>query len=290
MIILHTIKETRDFLAKQRKSGKSIGLVPTMGALHQGHISLTNKSVTENDLTISSIYVNPVQFNNPEDFKNYPIMLESDAQMLEAAGCNAIFAPSHEEMYPNGFENLFTSMEFDSLSSTLEGEQRPGHFSGVGVVVSKLFNIVAPNRAYFGQKDMQQLAIISQMNTDLSFGIEIVRCPTVREKDGLAMSSRNRRLNPKERAAAPTLYQSMLKACEHIANGGDVIEAKEIGKKQILEEKLFGLEYFEFVHTDSLEKLKEKITLDKMAICLAAQLGSARLIDNFWLKDYLIRK
>lgn len=200
MHIFNTISETQQYLKAQQRAGKTIGFVPTMGALHAGHISLIERAKTENDLAVCSIFVNPTQFNNSDDLKKYPRTLERDCEMLRPVGCDVVFAPSAEEMYPS-LPQL--KMDFGTLETIMEGKFRPGHFNGVGIVVSKLFNIVKPDKAYFGLKDLQQVAVIRRMVQELSFDLEIIPCPTLRETDGLAMSSRNTRLSPEARALAP---------------------------------------------------------------------------------------
>jgi pantoate--beta-alanine ligase len=206
MLIFNTISEIQHYLKTQQRAGKKIGFVPTMGALHAGHISLIERAKTENDLVVCSIFVNPTQFNNPDDLKKYPRTLELDCKLLLSSGCDVVFAPSAEEMYPN-LPHL--RIDFGTFETVMEGKFRPGHFSGVGIVVSKLFNIVKPVKAYFGQKDLQQVAVIRRMVEELSFDLEIIPCPTWRETDGLAMSSRNSRLSAEARTLAPQIYKAL---------------------------------------------------------------------------------
>lgn len=274
MFVFNTISETQDFLKKQNKS---IGFVPTMGALHAGHISLIEKSKAENELTVCSIFVNPTQFNNPEDLKKYPRTLETDCKMLESAGCDVVFAPSAEEMYPT-----LPAMKFDfgNLETVMEGKFRPGHFNGVGIVVAKLFHIVKPQKAYFGLKDLQQVAVIRRMVSDLSFDLEVIPCPTLRESDGLAMSSRNTRLSPEARALAPQIFKVLNLAKESLQNFGDVKIAKETVNQHFIQYSEFELEYFEISDFDTLEPLENYDKSKKAALCIAAFLGGVRLIDN----------
>jgi len=285
MNILTTIAETRKKIKRLRKTqGFTIGLVPTMGALHAGHLSLIEQSRIENDITIASIYVNPVQFNNPQDYQMYPVQHENDFQLLEEAGCHYAFVPDQTEMYPHGADSVVVNLDFGALSHTLEGAYRPGHFSGVGVVVSKLLHIINPDKAYFGQKDMQQFLIIQKMVDDLSMGTQVVCCPTVREKDGLAMSSRNQRLTEEERQKAPLLYQTMLQAKKQLLEGISVLEVKASSQQEIGKEKAFRLEYFEVVDAVTLAPATENTSAKNMAIMVAAHLGKARLIDNLLVK------
>src|SRR6478735_2463281 len=204
MEIFKEIGPLRAYLRSQKKGQSTVGLVPTMGALHTGHLTLIKEAKAENDLTVCSIYVNPTQFNNASDLAKYPRLLEKDSQLLKEAGCDVLFAPENSEMYASPSE---LKLEFGQLDKILEGKFRPGHFSGVGLVVSKLFNIVKPDRAYFGQKDFQQFAIISKLNEELLFGISLKAVYIVREEDGLAMSSRNLRLSSEERKKAIIFYQ-----------------------------------------------------------------------------------
>jgi pantoate--beta-alanine ligase len=274
MLIFNSIKETQTYLKSQNKT---IGFVPTMGALHAGHLSLIERSKSENDLTVCSIFVNPTQFNNPEDLKKYPRTLESDCEMLESVGCDVVFAPSAEEMYPN-LPTL--KMDFGNLEHIMEGKFRPGHFNGVGIVVAKLFHIVKPNRAYFGQKDIQQVAVIRRMVRDLSFDLEIIPCPTLRENDGLAMSSRNMQLTTEERKIAPEVYKSLTLAKEFLLTKKSISETQLAVNQHFMKFSAFRMEYFEIVDFDSLEPLESFDKNKKTAICIAIFLGNVRLIDN----------
>ncbi len=277
MHIFNTISETQQYLKAQQRAGKTIGFVPTMGALHAGHISLIERAKTENDLAVCSIFVNPTQFNNPEDLKKYPRTLERDCEMLLLAGCDVVFAPSAEEMYPS-LPQL--KMDFGNLETVMEGKFRPGHFNGVGIVVSKLFNIVKPEKAYFGLKDLQQVAVIRRMVQDLSFDLEIIPCPTLRETDGLAMSSRNTRLSPEARALAPQIYKVLNLAKEKLQAGASVSEMQTAVSEHFAIFPDFELEYFEAADFDTLLPIEAKIADGKTALCVAAFLDGVRLIDN----------
>ncbi|MVM35602.1 pantoate--beta-alanine ligase [Spirosoma sp. HMF4905] len=276
MTRFETISSLRQYLTSIQ-SEKTIGLVPTMGALHEGHIKLIEAARQENDLVVSSIFVNPVQFNNPDDLARYPRTLEEDSLQLEAAGCDVVFAPSVAEMYP---DSPALRLNFGELETVMEGAFRPGHFNGVGIVVSKLFNIVQPKRAYFGQKDLQQVAVIRRLIRDLSFPVELIRCPTVREADGLAMSSRNRNLTPAEREQAPTLFKALTLARDLLADGHSPVQAKAAVTDMFTSNPNFRLEYVEIVNADTLQIANEVLAPGQTAICLAAHLGKVRLIDN----------
>ncbi len=248
-----------------------------MGALHKGHISLIKASKADNDVTVCSIFVNPTQFNNPEDLLKYPRTLEADCAMLEAAGCDVVFAPSADEMYP---DQPLLKFDFGALETVMEGASRPGHFNGVGIVVSKLFHIVKPNRAYFGQKDLQQVAVVSRMVADLSFDLELVIAPTVREADGLAMSSRNRRLNEEERHIAPHIFRIMESAKNELLQGASVDKVIKEAKNEFAAVAAFKLDYFEIVNLSDLQSIDMIGAEGSNAICVAVFLGPVRLIDN----------
>lgn len=275
MEIFNEIKPIRAFLTAQKKRGKSVGLVPTMGALHEGHLELIRISRQENDLTVCSIYVNPAQFNNAGDLEKYPRTLASDTALLEAAGCDAVFAPANSEMY-----SIPSQLHFDMghLDKILEGEFRPGHFSGVALVVSKLFNIVAPTRAYFGQKDFQQLKVITKLVEELMFDIELRSVPIVREESGLAMSSRNQRLNTEEKERATVFYRSLLLAKDLLKKGESIIPVREKVKQLCESEAAVRLEYFEWVDTVNL-KPAENVS-SQTILLIAGYVGEVRLIDN----------
>ncbi len=260
------------------RSNRSIALVPTMGALHRGHTTLV-KAARQNDanLVVSSIFVNPVQFNNPDDLARYPRTLDDDCRQLEAAGCDVVFTPSVEEMYP---QPPALRLNFGDLETVMEGAFRPGHFNGVGIVVAKLFNVVQPDQAYFGQKDLQQVAVIRRLIGDLNFPVELIRCPTVREADGLALSSSNRNLTPDEREQAPALFAGLTLAHDLLTEGRSVTQAKAAVTDYLANRPGFRLEYVEIAHADTLRPVGEVQAPGQTAICLAAHLGNVRLIDN----------
>ena len=276
MKILKTVKEVRDFVAEQRRLDRTVGLVPTMGYLHEGHASLVRKSVEECDITIVSIYVNPTQFAPGEDFEAYPRDLQRDVMLLIECGANAVFHPEDGEMY---FPDATTTVVPDVLSKNLCGKTRPIHFGGVCTVVSKLFNIVTPDKAYFGQKDAQQLAIIKRMVRDLNFGVKIVGCPIVREEDGLAKSSRNTYLNPEERKAALCLSQS-------VKIGQDMVRNGEKDTKVILDAMIKHIENEPLAKIDYVQAVDGSMQ-DVSTVCedtlfaMAVYIGKTRLIDNF---------
>jgi pantoate--beta-alanine ligase len=277
--LTHTISETRVAIEKQKSEGKTIGFVPTMGALHEGHLVLIRQAAAENDFVAVSIFVNPIQFNNPEDLAKYPRTLEDDLLKLEGTGCNLVFAPSAQEMYP---EPDLTEFDFGDLDKVMEGKFRPGHFRGVAVVVKRLFEIVTPHKAYFGEKDFQQLAIIKKMVSMLKMPVEIVPCPIVREADGLAMSSRNARLTPEERAEAPAIYKALSAVKE---NYSWFIPAgvKQLVTGEIQENQYFRVEYAEVVDTQTLQPFEDWHDAEHAVVCVAAFIGKVRLIDNIVL-------
>ena len=280
MKILRTKEEVNDALRIERNHNKTIGLVPTMGALHDGHLQLVEKSKSYSDITISSIYVNPTQFNNSADLEKYPRPVENDLKLFEESGVDYVFLPSDVEIYP---QTVLTKFDFGDLERILEGEFRPGHFNGVGIVVSKLFNIVQPDHAYFGQKDLQQLSVIRRLVKDLSYKIELIQVPTIRERDGLAMSSRNARLNDEERQTAVILYTCLSYAKDELLKGKDWFEVREKVTQRFMTEPLARLEYFELVLADTLEKTNTVAGHESLAICTAAFIGEVRLIDNLMI-------
>ncbi|HHN48023.1 MAG TPA: pantoate--beta-alanine ligase [Bacteroidales bacterium] len=276
MLIAKTIKETGHVITNIRTQGKTIGFVPTMGALHRGHISLQEKSRQENDFTVCSIFVNPIQFNNPEDLKKYPRTEDKDLRMLEEAGCDLAFVPSVQEMYP---EKNTTVYDFGHLDKVMEGKFRPGHFNGVAVVVKKLFDIIQPHRAYFGEKDFQQLAVIKALVERLKLPVEIIPCPTLRETSGLAMSSRNERLSPADRQTASVIYRSMCEAKSMVPKIQPA-EIEQLVKEQINAAAGMQLEYFNLVDAQTLLPVKEWKPGQAVVGCVAAHIGGVRLIDN----------
>jgi pantoate--beta-alanine ligase len=281
MKIFTTIQEMSGLVPTLTGQGKSIGFVPTMGALHQGHITLIRQSVDENDITVCSIFVNPIQFNNPTDLEKYPRTLERDILLLEEAGCTFLFAPDNASMYPDG-ESPDPGLDLGMLDKLMEGKFRPGHFRGVSIVVKRLFDIIQPNKAYFGKKDYQQLAVIRHMTEKLNLPVSIIPCETVREPDGLAMSSRNMRLTIAERASAPVLYAILSKVKEKRGKI-PVHELKEWAIKKIEETPGFRVEYFEIADADTLFPLEDWTLRHKAVALVAAYLGDVRLIDNLEL-------
>ena len=276
MKLVTSIDELRKEVKEWKKSGLTVGLVPTMGFLHEGHKSLIHRAVAENDKVVVSNFVNPSQFGPNEDYESYPRDQKKDFELCENEGAAIMFAPTPEEMYcdPKAY------VAINDLSEKLCGKTRPIHFKGVCTVVSKLFNIVTPDRAYFGQKDAQQLIIIKKMVKDLNFGIEIVGCPIIREADGLAKSSRNTYLNDEERKAALCLSKSIKKAKELVAGGNvDAVSVVNEMKAVINEEKLAKIDYAEAVSEETLEPV-EKLSKGNL-VAMAVYIGKTRLIDNF---------
>lgn len=276
MQVVRTKSELSGHLLSLRSSHKSIGLVPTMGALHQGHTTLVKKAKEENEVVVVSIFVNPTQFNDPSDLENYPRTMEADQSLLKDLGADLLFVPSVKEMYP---EEDTRSFELGNLDQVLEGKQRKGHFKGVAQIVSKLFLICNPHRAYFGQKDFQQLVIVRRLVEILELDIRIVACPIIRESDGLAMSSRNAKLNPADRKLAPFIYSTLKEASEK-KRSFSPSELKVWVENRFKEQPDLDLEYFEIVEDKELRPVldwQEKV--NKVA-CLAVQLGGVRLIDN----------
>ncbi len=279
--ILHTIIEVREQIKEWKKQGFSIGFVPTMGYLHEGHQSLIKKAVEENDKVVVSIFVNPMQFAPTEDLESYPRDLNADAKLCEATGADLIFNPEPEEMYKDGFCSF---VDMNGPTAELCGKSRPIHFRGVCTVVSKLFNIVTPDKAYFGQKDAQQLAVIKRMVTDLNIPVEIIGCPIIREEDGLAKSSRNTYLNESERKAALILSKTIFMGQKLVADG--MTDAKELiaaMKKNIETEPLAKIDYVEVVDFNDIS-IKNTIS-DNTLIAIAVYIGKTRLIDNFIVQN-----
>lgn len=275
--IVHTIEEVRTQVKEWRKNGESVGLVPTMGYLHEGHQSLIKKSVEQNDKTVVSVFVNPMQFGPTEDLESYPRDLNADAKLCTETGADLIFNPEPEEMYKNGFCSFV-----DMIGPTAElcGKSRPIHFRGVCTVVSKLFNIVQPDRAYFGQKDAQQLAVIKRMVLDLNVPIEIIGCPIIREDDGLAKSSRNTYLNDEERKAALILSKTIFMGKKLVEDGlTDARELVRLMKENIETEPLAKIDYVEVVDFNDIS-IKDEIS-DNTLVAMAVYIGKTRLIDNF---------
>lgn len=280
MLIVNTIEQLRSFLTAARAEGNSIGLVPTMGALHEGHASLVERSVKENGITVVSVFVNPTQFNDKGDLERYPRTLEADCRLLEKLGTNCVFAPSVEEVYPEPDTRVF---DFSPLDKVMEGIYRPGHFNGVAQIVSKLFMFVEPDRAYFGEKDFQQLAIIREMVRQLSFNLEIVGCPIVREQDGLALSSRNALLTDEQRHTALAISQSLFSSVKY-AKEHTLIETKQMVEAAIAATEGLELEYYEIVDGNTLQPVSAWTDTDYIVGCITVYCGKVRLIDNIRYK------
>ncbi len=321
MQIFKTRATLADRVEEHKGRGRSVGMVPTMGALHEGHLSLVRLAKSRCDIVVVSIFVNPTQFNDPEDLKRYPRTPEADAKLLEAEGCDILFLPTVEEIYPEPDTRVF---DFGYSGEVMEGAKRPGHFNGVAQVVSRLFTIVKPDVAFFGRKDFQQIAIVKSMVKQLHFNIEIVSCPIVREEDGLAMSSRNALLDPAGRAAAPQIYRTLQIAVEraHAGKGAfaegqaggeagataqqagsqagsevsgdekkkvgsragsDVEELKAFIAREIDKNKELKTEYVEIVEEDSLRSVTDLYSAGRKVICVAVYCGKIRLIDNITL-------
>lgn len=279
MVILKTVEEVRAF--RMRNTAGPLGFVPTMGFLHEGHASLVRRSVAENDTTVTSIFVNPKQFDEAADLEAYPRDLDGDTALLSRAGCDALFLPDVDTIYPPGFQ---TTVSVADVAAPLEGASRPGHFDGVATVVLKLLQIVMPARAYFGQKDAQQLAVVRRMVTDLAVPVRIIGSPTVREADGLAMSSRNARLSPAERKAATVLHRALEAArAAHDAGEGDAERLRAIMRDVLTAEPLARVDYVSAADPLTLTEIDRA---DGPALLsLAVRIGSVRLIDNLIVGD-----
>ncbi len=276
MITLSTIVETNNYVKELRSLGKTIGFVPTMGALHQGHLELMRRAKTENDILVVSIFVNPIQFNNPTDLEKYPRDLQKDAALLKSVGCNILFAPSVTEMYP---KEVTKKYDFGLLETVMEGKSRPGHFNGVAVVVDKLLKITLPHKAYFGEKDFQQLAIINKLVEINEIPVKIIACPTVRESDGLAMSSRNERLTSVQKTIAPLIY-IMLK----YAKSNYKLKTLSLLKQEVVnmfnKQQEFDLEYFEIADDKNLQPITKWNPQVGTIAFIVVKMGNVRLIDN----------
>ena len=281
MKVIHTIEDLQDGLSVLKAQGKKVGLVPTMGALHAGHASLVKRSVNENEVTVVSVFVNPTQFNDKNDLVKYPRTLDADCKLLEACGATYTFAPSVEEMYPEPDTRRFS---YAPLDTVMEGAFRPGHFNGVCQIVSKLFEAVKPHRAYFGEKDFQQLAIIHEMVRQMQFDLEIIGCPIVREEDGLALSSRNARLSAEERENALKISQTLFKSRTFAATH-TVSETQKFVEDAIAAAPGLRLEYFEIVDGNTLQKVGNWDQTSYAVGCITVFCGDVRLIDNIKYKE-----
>ena len=276
MKIVKGINELKGYLVDSKRNGKRIGLVPTMGALHKGHLSLVERCVRENDICVVSVFVNPTQFNDKHDLETYPRTLEADCALLESAGCDFVFAPSVEEMYPEPDTRTF---DFGTVMQVMEGAKRPGHFNGVAQVVSKLFYIVEPDNAYFGEKDFQQIAVIRAMVKQLQIPVQINACPIVREADGLALSSRNTRLTPALRQKAPLIARTLQESKE-LAATKSVREVIDYVVNTLNADPDLEVEYYEIVDGDSLVSIQDWKDTSYAVGCVTVYCGEVRLIDN----------
>jgi pantoate--beta-alanine ligase len=279
MLVLHKIKEIEEIITLQKQKGNTVGFVPTMGALHQGHISLINYSKQQTDLTVCSIFVNPTQFNNASDLTHYPRTPEADIKLLEDAGCDILYMPDVNDVYP---ENDSRKFNFGYLDTILEGAHRPGHFNGVGQVVSILLQGVKPDKAFFGSKDYQQVMVVKSLVKQLNLPVEIIACPILREPDGLAMSSRNTRLSVEERKIAALIPKLMQEAIEVVKQKG-LTAAKAFVVESVSKVPEMRLEYYEVCNAETLELADENNVPDKAVSLIAVFVGNIRLIDNWMI-------
>ena len=273
MLVFKSVNELKQFLFQNKH--KTIGFVPTMGALHQGHLSLINQSKNKAELTICSIFVNPIQFNKPEDLENYPRTIERDIQLLEDVACDVLFLPSVNEMYPT---KQYKNYYFGTLATVMEGEHRPGYFNGVANVIERFFDIIQPTYAFFGEKDFQQLAIVKDLTKQLGLSTEIIGCPILRENNGLAMSSRNERLTAEERNRAAIIYRSLIQI-KNNQKTSTIEQAKKMFKTAVEQEKM-NLEYIEFADGTTLQPIKEWNETNYCVAFVTVIIGKVRLIDN----------
>lgn len=285
MKVLRTVTNLQAHVEALKAAGHKVGLVPTMGALHDGHLSLVKAAVGNGDAVVASVFVNPTQFNNPNDLATYPRKEADDFRLLEAAGVDAVFAPSVEEVYPDGLRQATEEHVFDlgDVAEVMEGKFRPGHFQGVALIVSKLFRMVAPDRAYFGEKDFQQIAVIKAMVRQLGLSLEIVECPIVRGEDGLALSSRNRLLDPAHRAAAPHIYASLREGVER-SRTMTPAELTAWVTAEVEREPLLKVIYFHAVDALTMQEVAAWDACDRIQGCIAVQAGPIRLIDNIRIR------
>lgn len=276
MIIIRTVRELQAAMQQHRDQGQSIGLVPTMGALHQGHLSLMNRAREDNDIVVASVFVNPTQFNNPDDLRTYPRTEEADCQAMESVGVDYAFIPTVEEIYPEPDTRVF---DLGPVAEVMEGAMRPGHFNGVAQIVSKLFAWTMPTRAYFGEKDYQQIAVIRKMAELEGFNFDIVACPILRHEDGLAMSSRNVRLSPEQRGIAPMIRKVLLESLE-LKDAKTVSEVKQFVVEKIDSVNGLTTEYYEIVDSKTMQPIAEWADAETAVGCVTVYCGEVRLIDN----------
>lgn len=275
--IIKEPSELRSITDRLRKEGSVIGFVPTMGALHEGHLSLVRTALTHGTIPLVSIFVNPTQFNDVKDLENYPRQLDKDKILLQKEGVTFLFAPESNSMYDG---DCLTKLSFGPLEEVMEGKFRPGHFSGVATIVAKLFHLVGECKAFFGQKDYQQFAIIQQMVKDLDFPVELVRCPTVREENGLAMSSRNERLSKSDRERASLIYRLLVQCYKEIISGSPVEQVLQIARSTFQSEQ-WELDYLQLVDAVTLQPVKKYSSEKELVLCFAGYISGVRLIDNW---------
>lgn len=277
MEVIKEVEQAREIIARLKADDNSIGLVPTMGALHEGHLSLVKASLKANETTLVTIFVNPIQFNNPDDFAKYPVSIEADLELLDELGVDYVFMPSKEEMYAR---EPLVKLSFGHLDEVLEGKHRPGHFSGVAIVVAKIFNILTPTRAYFGQKDLQQFKVIEQLVNDLSMPVELVMMPIVREQSGLAMSSRNRRLSTAGLEVAGKIYKALLSGVKQLEVGESIATAIKAANEILTDSPEITTEYLEVVDFEDLQYSESNTSTNRLVLCFAGYIEGIRLIDN----------
>ena len=283
MKVINKTSDLQAIIEQFKNDGKSIGLVPTMGALHKGHLSLVKNSISNNDITVVSIFVNPTQFNNPNDLASYPRTVEKDLELLQTIGCDIVFAPEADDIYSKSETDSRFEFDFEGLDKVMEGKFRPGHFNGVVQIVSKLFDLVRPNRAYFGEKDFQQLAIIRLMTRRYNLPIEIVPCPIVREDSGLALSSRNSLLKDNEKQVAQHIY-AVLNESRQFVPQTEVEELKQCVIAAIEQKPELKVEYFDIVDGHTLKSIGKWDESDYVVGCITVFCGNVRLIDNICYK------
>lgn len=283
MKVINKTSDLQAIIEQFKNDGKSIGLVPTMGALHKGHLSLVKNSISNNDITVVSIFVNPTQFNNPNDLASYPRTVDKDLELLQTVGCDVVFAPEADDIYSKSETDSRFEFDFEGLDKVMEGKFRPGHFNGVVQIVSKLFDLVRPNRAYFGEKDFQQLAIIRLMTRRYNLPIEIVPCPIVREDSGLALSSRNSLLKDNEKQVAQHIY-AVLNESRQFVPQTEVEELKQCVIAAIEQKPELKVEYFDIVDGHTLKSIGKWDECDYVVGCITVFCGNVRLIDNICYK------
>ena len=283
MKVINKTSDLQAIIEQLKNDGKSIGLVPTMGALHKGHLSLVKNSISNNDITVVSIFVNPTQFNNPNDLASYPRTVEKDLELLQTVGCDVVFAPEADDIYSKSETDSRFEFDFEGLDKVMEGKFRPGHFNGVVQIVSKLFDLVRPDRAYFGEKDFQQLAIIRLMTRRYNLPIEIVPCPIVREDSGLALSSRNSLLKDNEKQVASHIY-AVLNESRQFVPQTEVEELKQCAIAAIEQKPELKVEYFDIVDGHTLKSIGKWDECDYVVGCITVFCGNVRLIDNICYK------